>query len=187
VLPRFDARLGWLMMDGYGFHEGYFRWRRYIAERKAPPRLSGYFRRAFDQGLGRSLWFVAGAEPDRVIQAVQGFPAERQPDLWAGVGLASAYAGGVSQGELDALLAAAGPAAGDLFQGAAFAAVARDRAGNMAPQTERACWVYGGCTAGEAAALVHKTGAGLPADGPEPAFEIWRQRIREQVKEAAER
>src|SRR5262249_25455252 len=43
-----DPLLGWLAVDGYGFHEGYFHWRRALASRPAPPTLLGYERRAFD-------------------------------------------------------------------------------------------------------------------------------------------
>ena len=62
--------------------------------RRCRGKLRGYARRGFDQGLGRSLWFVDGAD---VRAACRGrsapFPPSRQPDLWAGLGLAAAYAG----------------------------------------------------------------------------------------------
>src|SRR5215813_6288334 len=53
-LARLDPLLGWLVVDGYGFHEGYFGWPRYIERRAIPTHLNGYERRVFDQGLGRS-------------------------------------------------------------------------------------------------------------------------------------
>ncbi|HYG81175.1 MAG TPA: DUF1702 family protein, partial [Pyrinomonadaceae bacterium] len=54
-LANLDPLLRWLAIDGYGFHEGYFRWHKYIKGESHPRRLKGYARRAFDQGLGRSL------------------------------------------------------------------------------------------------------------------------------------
>src|SRR5215213_1496718 len=64
---RLDPLLRWLAVDGCGFHEGYFRWRRYLGGgRTTPARLSHYGRRVFDQGFGRSLWFVDGAEVERI-------------------------------------------------------------------------------------------------------------------------
>ena len=52
-LARFDPLLSWLAVDGLGFHEGYFKWRRYYEDQAAPKGLSGYACRVFDQGLGR--------------------------------------------------------------------------------------------------------------------------------------
>ena len=57
---RLDPLLGWLAFDGWGFHEGFFHWPKYIAGQPAPKKLKGYERRVFDQGLGRSFWFVNG-------------------------------------------------------------------------------------------------------------------------------
>ncbi|HZB84574.1 MAG TPA: DUF1702 family protein [Rubrobacteraceae bacterium] len=51
-LARLDPLLSWLAVDGYGFHEGYFHWRRYVkGYANADNKLSNYGRRVFDQGL----------------------------------------------------------------------------------------------------------------------------------------
>lgn len=175
-----DPLLRWLALDGYGFHEGFFRWPRSVARQEVPRRLHGYARRGFDQGLGRSLWFVDGADVDRLPRTIGAFPASRQPDLWAGLGLACAYAGGRTEAEIEALLAAAGPHAPQFAQGVAFAAEARQRAGNPTSHTELACQVIWGAPAGDAAAVGDEARRDLPADRPgEPAFEVWRRRIQE--------
>ncbi|MET0396337.1 MAG: DUF1702 family protein, partial [Longimicrobiaceae bacterium] len=107
--PRdMDPLLGWLAADGYGFHEGYFHPARYARGGAAPGRVSGYARRVFDQGLGRSLWFVHGADPGRISAAVAGFAPGRRGDLWSGAGLACAYAGAAEAGAAAALADAAG-------------------------------------------------------------------------------
>jgi len=49
-------------MDGFGFHEGYFQWSRSVRKKALPKGVNGYALRAFDQGLGRSLWFVECAD-----------------------------------------------------------------------------------------------------------------------------
>jgi hypothetical protein len=72
------------------------------------------------------------------------FPQSRQADLWSGVGLACAYAGGVDRRRLEFLREAAGPYLAQAAQGAAFAAKARARAGNPAHQTDLACGVFCG-------------------------------------------
>jgi hypothetical protein len=178
TLARADQLLGWLIADGYGFHEGYFHWPRYVARCARPARLAGYALRAFDQGLGRSLWFWGGADPARIAGAVGRFVPMRQADLWSGVGLACAYAGGADAAAVAALARAAGAFAPHMAQGAAFAAKARERAGNPAAHTELACELLCGTSAAEAAALTETSLKGLPSDGAEPAYEAWRRRIR---------
>jgi hypothetical protein len=175
-----DPLLGWLALDGYGFHEGFFHGPRSVAQQQVPGRLRGYFRRGFDQGLGRSLWFVDGADVARLPRTIGAFPAGRQPDLWGGLGLACGYAGGRTQAEIESLLAAAGPHAPMLAQGIAFAAKARQRAGNPTPQTTLACRVVWGLSASETAAVSDEALQNLPPDRPgEPAFEVWRRRIQD--------
>jgi enediyne biosynthesis protein E3 len=186
LLARLDPVLGWLALDGYGFHEGYFRWPRSVVRREVPRKLRGYARRGFDQGLGRSLWFVDGADVELLPRTIGAFPAGRRPDLWAGVGLACAYAGGRSRDEVAALRRAAGDCRPQLAQGVVFAAEARRRAGNLAAHTELAAEVICGVSAAEAAALAVRTREGLPADRPdEPAFEVWRRRIQDHFTKGA--
>jgi hypothetical protein len=175
---RLDRLVRWLVVEGYGFHEGYFHWPQSVTAQAVPPPLSGYKRRVFDQGLGRSLWFVEGADVVNLPATIASFAHERQADLWSGVGLACAYAGGIEEAALKTLWEAAGPFQPQLGQGAAFAAKARQRAGNPAPHTELACAVLCGSSADVAAGLTDAALDNLPADELEPAFEIWRRRIQ---------
>jgi len=175
-----DPLLRWLALDGYGFHEGFFHASKAVARQQVPRRLRGYLRRGFDQGLGRSLWLVDGADVERLPRTIGAFPPSRQPDLWGGLGLACAYAGGRTEAEVESLLAAAGPHAPQLAQGVSFAAKARQRAGNPTPQTTLACRVVWGLPAAEAAAVSDEALQNLPPDRPgEPAFEVWRRRIQD--------
>jgi hypothetical protein len=186
VMAQHPVDLRWLALDGYGFHEGFFNWPRSVAAHKVPRRLRGYARTAFDFGLGRSLWFVDGADVTLLPRTIAGFPRERQPNLWSGLGLAVAYAGGRERGEIEGLRQAAGPYWPQLGQGAAFAAICRARAGNPAPHTDLAARVLCGCSADEAAAIAAAARPVLrdePFDAPEPAYEVWRQRIQRRLIE----
>ena len=179
---QFDPLLMWLALDGYGFHQGYFKFRKYIDGLYVIPQLSGYARRAFDQGLGRSLWFVEGADCSQIAIRIESFPTFRQGDLWSGVGLACAYAGGVDHSEIEALRESVGRGfQPHLAQGAAFAAKARLRAANPAPQTDLACEILCGMTAEDSARVTDEAIEGLPNTGGEevPPYETWRTRIRE--------
>lgn len=210
MLAALHPILRWLALDGYGFHQGFFHWPQAVRGQQVPRRLRGYARRAFDQGLGRSLWFVEGADPDRIAAAVAAFPPARRPDLWSGVGLACGYAGGADREALAALCRAAGACRPELAQGVAFAAKARLWGGNPTPDTALACAVVCGMSMEEVAAVTDRalpegaepdlaagpapaggagdtrSGAGaggaggIGAAGELPAFEIWRQRIQRQ-------
>jgi hypothetical protein len=177
-LDHFDCLLRWLTIDGYGFHEGYFHWPQSVVERRIPKRLVGYACRAFDQGLGRSLWFVEGTDADRIAITIGKFAPLRQSDLWSGIGLACAYAGGADFTSVEALRKSAGPYAPELAQGAAFAAKARQRAGIHAEHTNLACRVFCRLSAEEASAVTDRALKDLPPDADPPAYEVWRERIR---------
>lgn len=178
-ISQLDPLLRWLAGDGYGFHEGYFHSLRRIQRREYPLGLSLYGQRAFDQGLGRSLWFVHGAGVNRIQKSIETFPLTRQGDLWAGVGLAAAYAGSVGAATLKNLKHGSGQFAPQLAQGAAFAARARQLAGNSAGHTDLACEIFCGLSADESAGVTQDALVDLPPDCERvPAYEIWRRRIQ---------
>jgi enediyne biosynthesis protein E3 len=181
-LARLEPLLRWLALDGFGFHEGYFRWTDYA--KGAAPKLkvhSTYASRAFDQGLGRSLWFVSGADPEHISCAMAHFAEVRHPDLWSGIGLACGYAGGANDDEVRAIHAASGECWPHLAQGTVFAAGARQRAGNPAAHTEVACRILCDITAQRAAELCEETLRNVTA-APDQAYEEWRQLIREHLQ-----
>jgi hypothetical protein len=177
-LRRLDPLLGPLALDGYGFHECYFHWDRVLKGHEVPKHLSGYSRRAFDQGVGRASWFVNGADIERIAATISSFAVERQADLWSGVGLAAAYAGGVGEDTLRQLTRLSGVHRPALSQGVVFATAARDRAGNMATHTVLACRIICDVTIERASAIATLEREGLPHGGSQPAYEIWRERIR---------
>jgi hypothetical protein len=179
TLAELDPLLGWLVVDGYGFHEGYFHSDRFIDRQEPPQRLDGYARRVFDQGLGRCIWFVDGADTVRIPERIGRFEPSRRADLWSGVGLACAYAGGADREGVESLAIASGPYRPCVAQGAAFAAKARQRAGNPSDQTELACRVLCGVPAQRAAEWTDVALVDLTDSEAEPRFEIWRRRIQE--------
>ena len=175
---KLDPLLGWLAFDGWGFHEGFFHWPKYIAGQPAPKKLSGYERRVFDQGLGRSFWFINGGNVELIAQTISNFSADRQSDLWSGIGLAATYAGIISEASLDELREKSGSFQSQLAQGAAFAAKARQRAANLTDYTNLATKTLCGCTAADAARLTDEALENLPAVSDVPVYEIWRRRIQ---------
>ena len=186
-----DPVLRWLILDGYGFHQAYFRTEQYVHDQYQAERLDWpgggppwYAKRVVDQGVGRAMWFVAGTDVDLLHTMVQRFAEHRRADLYAGAGLAACYAGGADEAELRRLRDNAGRYAPDLAQGASFAAGARIRADLVVPHNEIATQVLCGCSTAEAARTNDDALVDLPTTGNVPAYEVWRQRIRSRYLQA---
>ena len=178
-----DPHLRWLAVDGMGFHEGYFRADAYKRGRGRYRRLAGYAARAFDQGFGRSLWFANGADPSRIALAVSAMSEFRHPDLWSGIGLAAAYAGGARAESLLRLRIAAGGNVRWLAQGAAFATEAKILGGELTPHAEHACRAL--CAEGpqKVVEIVRAARPRGTARDDGQAYEGWRQKIASQLSQ----
>jgi enediyne biosynthesis protein E3 len=181
-----DPLLRWLVLDGYGFHQAYFRTERYVYDKYEDTSLPWrdltaryYAPRATDQGIGRALWFIGGTDVEVVASLVERNSRRRRADLYSGVALAATYAGGATEAELTELWEHAKDYRPQLAQGAAFAAAARAKAGLVCPHNEMATQVFCGRSVALAQQVTEDAKADLPADGLVPAYEIWRQRISE--------
>ncbi|WP_034271765.1 DUF1702 family protein [Actinospica robiniae] len=184
-----DPLLRWLALDGYGFHQAYFRTDDFVRKQRVETRRSwpvgepfAYANRAIDQGIGRAMWFVVGADADRAADLADGFDPARRSDLYAGLGLAATYAGGAHERELKTLRERAGADRRFLGQGAAFAAAARVEAGLETPHTELAAQLLCGVSAAEAARIcTMEQPNGAETWGSQPSYEQWRLHIAERM------
>lgn len=181
-IANLDPLLKWLAIDGFGFHEGYFHPKKYYRSNLSLTWLPLYSQRAFAQGLGRSLWFVEGAEIKSIAQTISVMPKKLHEDLWSGIGLACAYAGGITRDEYQELKLIAKEFHPQLAQGVAFASRTRQRAENVVEHTKIACQVICGADFEEIASVPELTQNNLPdSDAQLPAYEIWRQRIQQEL------
>ncbi|MCI0383201.1 DUF1702 family protein [Streptomyces sp. CNQ085] len=187
AVERTDPLLRWLILDGYGFHQAYFRTDSYVRT----PHVRHSFRwaggpddysaKVIDQGIGRALWFVGGTDPDIVTDLIASYPEDRRGDLYAGAGLAATYAGAADEEELLRFAERAGEHRLQLAQGAAFAAEARDRAGTTIAHTHLATRVLCGTTPERAARVcVDRRPAHSGHDGV-PSYETWRRDIAAEI------
>nr|WTA64415.1 DUF1702 family protein [Micromonospora sp. NBC_00855] len=179
----YHPTMTWLAVDGYGFDRAYFDTDRWVHEQRRPAAYpwqghADYFPHAVDQGVGRALWFVHGADAPAVAAAVDRFASSRQGDLWSGVGLAATFAGGSGPDELARLLQAAGDFAPDLAQGAVFAAKARHHAGHVPEHSRVAMAALGDRTVEAAAALADDSAVRPAPAGGLPPYELWRRNVR---------
>ncbi|WP_410582780.1 DUF1702 family protein [Amycolatopsis sp. lyj-108] len=179
----YHPTMSWLAVDGYGFDRAYFDTRKWVDEQRIPKPYPWqgcpeYFPRAIDQGIGRALWFINGAVPEAVAEAVGRFSEERGPDLWSGVGLAATFAGGCPPDGLADLRRAAGRYRPDLALGMVFAAKARVHAGFVPEHSEQAVRAFGDLTVDAAVRLADGTAVHDGGSPAEPPYELWRQKIR---------
>jgi hypothetical protein len=175
--------MSWLAVDGYGFDRAYFDTKRWVDEQRVPASYPWegsreYFPRAVDQGIGRALWFIHGGRADDVAPAVRRFASERHADLWSGVGLAAAFAGGSTPDALARLRQEAGEHQAQLGQGVVFAVKARSYSGLVPAHTELAAGALAGLSVQAAVALADDSAVTTSTSPEEPAYELWRARVR---------
>lgn len=180
---RFHPTMSWLAVDGYGFDRAYFDTDKWIGRQYVPrpypwAGAPHYFPRALDQGIGRALWFMHGARPDGVAEAIKKFDPARHADMWSGAGLAASFAGGCDEEGYARLRELAGGHSPQLALGAVLAAKARDYADYVPEYTTTATRVFGALTVAEASALADEASAAGERPGPEPSYEMWRRAIR---------
>ena len=137
------------VFDGYGYYEGIFRRRRSILNHMKIQVDDAVASGALDQGVGRSLWYNNRADFDAAKTTLETFAAERQPDLWRGLGIAITYVGGSTEDALRDMFSKAGAYQTQLATGAAMALISRHYAGYVTPDSELACKIWCGKTAAE--------------------------------------
>jgi hypothetical protein len=162
-----------LVLDGIGFHQGYFHWKKSIFKKEIPRFLKEKEYKSYYQGLGRSFWFVFGGNSKKISDTVNFFDKEFRGDLWSGIGLSSTYAGG-RQDSIKELKEESKEYYPDLCQGSVFAAKARYRANNITLHNKYACSVYHGMSIEESSVLTDVELSNLN----EPNYDKWRSSIR---------
>jgi hypothetical protein len=177
-LPALEPFLRSCAIDGWGFHEGAFRPKPYVFRQARPRRLRGYQLHAFDQGLGRALWFVNCADPERIARMIGGFAEDRHADLWSGIGLASTYSVAAQPGTLEALRELSGRHRLEVAQGSAFAATMRHTGGIVLDHTRTAVEALAGCGVEEAAELVASAREGLEPGPTGEGYGQWRAQVQ---------
>jgi hypothetical protein len=186
ILAMLDPIHHWLAYDGWGFHDTFFHHPRVLSGWRRQP--AAYAARAYDQGVGRALWFVGGGSVAVATELLCRFPKSRRGDLWSGLGLAMAYAGPIDEADLCLARRNSGEESKHFGQGVAFACEARARARHIPAQTDMAARALTGSGAAELSALVRETRSHLSADiAGAPAYEIWRCRSANAMSAMMER
>lgn len=125
LLTTFYSEGKWKVIDGYGYYAGLFKRRETIRKQVIPPQISSSEIRAFNQGVGRSLWYISQASPERVQRMIDLFDEERRPDMWRGVGVSMTYVGGIDESVVNELMLMSGQYKSQLMCGVLFALFGR--------------------------------------------------------------
>ena len=123
---------GLLLLNGIGFYYAYFKPNKTLNKFFIPSNLTkdDFHVECYGNGIGRALWFYHGANPESIAQTIQKFPKSRRAGIWAGVGLAATYAGGVLPEKIQLLKELSNEYYLSLGEGAILASHTRDIAGN---------------------------------------------------------
>jgi hypothetical protein len=146
----------WFAVDGFGFQQALCNPEKYLRKQEKAKfaKLPEYASRVFDQGLGRSFWFLFNGDVDQVAEQIKAFDASRQSDLWIGTGVAAAHTGGSSRESLERLVALSGTYRKHLAVGASVASHVRSIAGTKCRVTDDICVVLTGLPSERASAIV---------------------------------
>jgi len=136
TVKKLDSRFYFRIADGCGYYDGSFKRRQTVISQQLPDYLPVAAMPMYDQGVGRSIWYTEKADIHTIYSRVETFAAERQADLWRGVGIAVAYVGGCSDADLKALFQYAAANGSQLASGAALAARSRTMANTMTADTD---------------------------------------------------
>lgn len=129
IVSDLNSASRYRVMDGIGYYHGILRRRAAVERQLIPDIVPTSLLPAYDQGLGRSLWYNSGGEIERVLQKIALFPKDRTPAFWRGLGVAITYVGGTPDKQIEAIRGASKSNLAHLKYGALMALLSRKKAG----------------------------------------------------------
>lgn len=121
----------WRVFDGLGYHDGIFRRKKVLTGPLLSDELKSGYGSAYDQGIGRQLWYAGQSDISVTLEYLNEFAAERKSDLWRGVGVAATFVGGLEYQDWIELLRAASRFSLDVKCGIVMVANARSANGTL--------------------------------------------------------
>lgn len=176
-LNTLNPMMRFRVWDGCGYYDGMFRQRQTIKNQIRHGYISENSFQAYDQGLGRCLWYLCKGDETKIPEMLQQFSSSRHPDLWRGVGIACAYVGGCGEVIFKTLSSAAQQHRVQLGIGAAMAAKARIHANSITKDIELACNAWCNLSAQQATRLMVKTEASA-----NDSFNAWLLQMETEIK-----
>lgn len=151
----FDKGLYWRVYDGLGYYEGLFK-RRRIQQQIFSSFIDAASAGPYMQGIGRSLWYQTKADLSLLEASIHAFSVKYHADLWRGIGLASAYVGGLKFNTLHELSEMSGDYLTNLSAGAAMAYYSRFKADTFNEANFDWCKIWNNQTIDELVSLMRR-------------------------------
>jgi hypothetical protein len=152
-IDTLDPILGYRVLDGCGYYDGIFRQRSAIKGQKIPEQINVEMMQGYDQGLGRSIWYISKGNIARLSELLSLFSSTRHAAFWVGIGVACSYVGGCDKDLLKSLITLARDYQKELATGILLAARARVMTNSTTNDIELACSTLCRMSAQEAAVL----------------------------------
>ncbi|MDP5210678.1 DUF1702 family protein [Microbulbifer sp. 2205BS26-8] len=191
-MDRLSPLYGSLVINGIGFYHTYFKSqasvfeqylpKSFVSKTSANPASGNHCLAQYYAGAGRALWFISGADPHSIEQCLLHYPESARADLWCGIGLACAYAGGIDRAGITSLVAIAEK---EHYQtalqvGSALACHTRIRAGNAVEHNDLAANCLSNLSANQLHTIAMKAMEGLQniaEIGEKSSWNIWLERM----------
>ncbi len=138
-LDNLEPMLKYRIIDGFAYYDGKFKRRQAVRMQQIPENLDDLSIRAYNQGLGRSFWYLAQGEPEKLIRFFEIFPETRHFDMWRGIGVAVAYVGGIETTVLEKLIQNSGKHINAFKSGIAIGSQTKEKADAVSIDTENIC------------------------------------------------
>ena len=165
ILVNVEPLMQCRVADGCGYYEGIFRQQSALKNKIIPEAYSKYTE-GYDQGIGRSVYYSAKGDIEKIPGIINEFPETRQADLWRGVAIACVYVGGCDEKMLNRIFDLSGRYYKQLQVGAALVSRARHDAESVTPYVQSACKIWCLSTFSEVVAItLRKESAIAAADG----------------------
>lgn len=168
--------------EGYGFFNGYFRWFDTLVHQKYPEGLAPELRPAYDQGLGRAIYFLTSGKPYEIRDYISTFAPERQKEMWAGLGQPAAYAGGCDEKALRKLLELSGESRIELQQGVLLGVSGRLQQNCIPDFTDTLCQLVCGTTTSSGNVLINQDINRLVDNRGKYKLLDWQNKVRSSLK-----
>jgi enediyne biosynthesis protein E3 len=176
-----DPIMQFRVADGCGYYDGTFRKLQTITKKERSNAIEPKDFQAYDQGVGRSLWYLYKGNNDLVNSAIQQFADARRADLWRGVGIACSFVGGCDERSLRDLQDLAASDKRQLAIGAAFTARARIQTNSVTNSSKLACRVWGNLSVERAMQLTEATQPSATGAGDE-VYKIWVSQLESELQ-----
>lgn len=176
VLNEIESNMLFRVWDGCGYYDGIFRQRQTIKSQNRLDYIPEKDFQAYDQGLGRSLWYICKGDESKIPGMIQPFPPTRHSNLWRGIGIACSYVGGCKSDKLNTLLSLSGKYRTQLGIGAALVAKSRLQSMLITKDIELACKIFCNLNLEEAMSATIKT-----EDLTNFAFESWLEKMEMEI------